>query len=171
MPGLFVLFGAAFLLVLSFKFQPARKFDKDSLAGLPGVGLIIEPVPDLEHSDGLNETELREEIERRFREAGVGILSKDDLRQAPGYPLLDVSVQAHEIPGQDRVCAFSVAVEVQQIVTLQRSADAEAFSTTWSSRSFGSVTTDGLGALQGNVLDHIDHFINDWLSVNPKQES
>jgi hypothetical protein len=166
---IFLLFGTCLVLILSLRSQPARKFDKESLAGLTGVGLIIEPLPELNDSDSLSEAELREEIERRLLGAGINILSKDELRQAPGYPLLDISLQAHQIPRQDAVCTFSIAVELQQIVTLQRSEPAEAFATTWNSRSMGSVASDCLDSLRSNVLDHVDRFVHDWLSVNQKQ--
>jgi hypothetical protein len=126
----------------------------------------MEPVSDLISSTGLSEAELRSDVEMRLRDAGIGVLTGEELADVLGYPLLDINVDAAPMPGEGERSSFSVALELHQIVVLKRPAPSEAFAITWSVRSTGCADVSGLAALGSCVQRHLDEFINEWGAVN-----
>jgi hypothetical protein len=159
------------VLIHSSSVQGARIFDRESLRGLSGIGVIMEPVSDLINSTGLTEAELRSDVEMRLRDAGIRVLAGGELADVLGYPLLDINVHAGPTIGEAELSSFSVALELHQIVTLKRLAPSDAFAVTWSVRSTGCADMSGLAGLGTCVQRHLDEFINEWGSVNgvPKE--
>jgi hypothetical protein len=65
--------------------------------------------------------------------------------------------------------AYSIAVEVSQIVNSRVQPKYLLLATTWSAHSFGTIGGDNLRQLRDSVKDKVDRLINDYLAANPKQ--
>ena len=91
----------------------------------------------------------------------------------PGSPYLYVNVNC--LAAGDGLYAYRIDVELNQEVILVRDPSIKATGTTylssatWDVRSFGTVGANILRNLREAVKDHVDQFINAYLSVNPRQ--
>ena len=100
----------------------AQDYDAASLAGLPGVFVSVH-ASGRDLPDGLSDELLVSGIERDLRQAGVPVLTEDELRQAPGAPVLQVSVVtvlASNASGAPLGFGYAIQVEVVQNVVLER---------------------------------------------------
>jgi hypothetical protein len=149
--------GAAPTFVLAQDFESNR----ETLVGLSGFEVGVQGF-DEEDADArlisLTRSQLQTDTELRLRKAGIPITE--------GRPYLLVSV---DFTGCEEECGFSVAVQVNQLVLLDRDLSVRIVAPTWG-KSFVGVVSRSLarGAIRGAVGDCVDEFLNAYLSVNPK---
>jgi len=155
-----LLFGS----VVAFADMPDRA--KETLRGLSGVTVVIEPLPALVENDGLSQQQLQIEVERQLTAAGIRVLNKEEWRNTPGSPYLYVNVSAlKKVYG---LYAYSIEVCLNQLVTLSRAQDIREFAETWETREVGTVGKDRLATVRKSVAMHVQIFIRDYFSVNPR---
>jgi len=139
---------------------------KETLRGLPGVTVVIEPLQATAEQDGLTQRELQAEVERQLQAAGIRVLTQDEWRGTPGSPYLYVNVSA--LKKNYGLYAYSIEVCLNQLVTLLRNQDIQEFAETWETREVGTVGKDRLGTVRHSVAAHVNVFIRDYFSVNPR---
>ena len=139
---------------------------KETLRGLPGVTVVVEPLQDSAEQDGLTRRQLQDEVEHQLREAGIHLLTQDEWRRTPGSPYLYVSVSA--LKKSNGLYAYSIEVCLNQLVTLLRNQNIQEFAETWETREVGAVGKNQLVSVQKSVATHVNLFIRDYLSVNPR---
>jgi hypothetical protein len=145
--------------------QPLTAEEGDTFKGLPGVSVFVEPLYDSAERAGLTKAIIQRDVEQRLRERGVRVFGdlSDSQRQSPAAPDLHVSVTA--VSRGNGLYAYSVTVELSQIVssvvTNQRF-----WASTWRSGVTGSVGARQLTGVRESVKKQVDKFINDWLAVN-----
>jgi hypothetical protein len=82
-----------------------NEFERESLKGLQGVGVLIENLNADAERAGLDSSTLTTDVELRLRQAGIVVLSRAERVRAPGSPYLYVNVAVIKSPSaQDGVC-------------------------------------------------------------------
>jgi len=140
--------------------------NRQSLKGLKGVYVLVEPLEAEVERDGLNQTSIQTDVELRLRQAGIKVLTEGERLAAPGSPFLYVLVNAKS----GSPYAFSIDVEFCQGVRLDRDPSMQIIgATTWSVRAVGTAGRENLRNIRDFIKDYVDQFINAYLSVNPKK--
>ena len=145
---------------------------EETLAGLKGVSVYVERIKDEVQRDGLEEGQIRTDVELRLRQAGVPILTKQQSFDSAGSPILDIDVHAVKVTseGVASFYAYHVHIELNQEVRLVRKPSLKVHATTWSGgSSVGAIGADQLRSVRDVVRDQTDQFINAYLAANPKR--
>jgi len=155
------------LLVLVMAASPAvarnDERTRETLKGLTGVAVLVEGMPEDAKRAGFDKAVFQTDVELKLRMAGIKIVTEQEEPDSPGHPYLYVNVDAlHKGTGQ--IHAYRIDVGLRQLVRLDRNGSL-AIAQTWSN---GMVGFGDLQAARGKLSDHLDIFVNAWLSVNPK---
>ena len=163
---------AVTILVVPFLATPASsddEFDRKSLVGLKGVGVVIEQVSSEAEKDGLSRSTLQTDVELKLRQAGILVLTEDDRLTTPGAPYLYLN--ANTLKLQSGLYAYDVELFLKQDVFLTRAPKMRITgATTWEASGVtGAVSPNSLGRLREKVRDLVDEFVNAYLAANPKR--
>jgi hypothetical protein len=153
-----------FSLVGSSVYGVDDRYARESLRGITGTGILIEPLgPELKGA-GLTVDQLKADVESKLKSAGIKIINEKDILAETGNPYLHLMTGVLKTNKQYYV--YAVTADFCQDATLTRNKLSAMF-TTWSIGGYG--LTDNLGEIRNIAKDIIDQFINAWLSVNPKK--
>jgi hypothetical protein len=142
------------------------EISRQSLKELKGVVVLVEPLKAEVEQDGLTKTSIQTDVELKLRQAGIAVLTQAEGHAVPGGPVLYINVNTSSGP----LYAFSIRVEVCQDVRLDRDPSIRIIgATTWSVAGGGSVGRNNLRVIRDGIKDHVDQFINAYLSVNPRK--
>ena len=144
---------------------------RETLTGLRGVHVAIGPVVEEAQQHGVSEAQIRTDVELQLRQAGIVALKKDDLRRAPGMPLLYVWAAVAPAKGTSSGYAYHVQVEVLQLIVLTRNPDVFSLARTWNAKGgLGAVGADGLAkTVKEAVHGMTEQFVTAFLAANPKR--
>jgi len=162
---------AALALLFAAVASPLVGQGEETLAGLKGVSVYVERIKDEVQRAGLEENQIRTDVELRLRQAGVPVLTKQQSFDSAGSPLLDVDVHAVKVTneGVESFYIFHVLIELNQSVRLVRKPSLRVHATTWATGgTVGAIAADKLGSIRDIVRDQVDQFINAYLAANPK---
>ena len=161
MPVIVVL--ALVLLLPGISTALTRK--QKALVGLEGVQVVVEgPGPEAERL-GLSKNQIKKDVERRLRKAGVRVLIKQEQEETPGTPQLFVKIAASI--NKMGIFAYSISVDLIEFVTLFTGE--KAFVTVWEKGEAGSVRLNNINQIQPRINSLVDGFIKDYLTANPKK--
>jgi hypothetical protein len=160
--GLTIVFFLSFVSVTTAD-MPDRA--RETLRGLPGLTVVIEPMNPSAEQDGLTQRQLQADVEQRLRAAGIRVLTKAEWQKTPGSPYLYINVAA--LKKDYGLYAYAIEVCVNQLVALIRNQNIREFAETWETREVGTVGTERLLTVRDSVVFHVDEFIRDYFSVNP----
>lgn len=139
---------------------------RGSLHGLPGVQLVVEAIqPDAE-ADGLSTQAIETLADEILQSSGIWVLTGPERIRIPSAPYLYVNVNTTK--SERGLYSFSVAIQLNQAVTLLTSEKKMTYATTWSSGSTGHTGADNLTQVVQVVEEHIKQFADDFLAVNPR---
>jgi hypothetical protein len=160
---------AMFLLVAASAANAQNdEISRQSLKGLKGVFVLVEPLRAEVEKGGLNKTSIQTDVELKLRQAGTTVLTEAESHAVPGGPVLYVNVNAQSSQN-GLTYAYSIRVELNQDVRLDRDPSIRIIgATTWSVAGVGTVGRDNLRDIRNSTKDRVDEFINAYLSVNPK---
>jgi len=158
---------ATVLLALLSESGIARAADdtsgRNTLKGLTGVHVIIDGIREEQKRAGFDQATFQTDVELKLRMAGIKVLTEDEWLKSKGMPLLDVTINAlHTQRGE--IAPYSLGLELAQAANLSRNG-APALVVTWSTAAVGY---GDLSHVRDGLKDHLEGFINAWLSVNPK---
>ena len=139
------------------------------LAGLEGVGVIVEELGSKDRKYGLTKQAIQTDVELRLRKYGLRVFSSKERFQTVGMPFLYVNVNAL-IDEELGLTATTITVELhEEVMVLRDPAMVHVSATTWdgSFTLFGG--TSKLKQVRQDVRDLVDEFINDYLAANPKE--
>ena len=125
--------------------------------------VIIEGFEAEEEQIGFDVEIFRRDVELKLRLAGIKVLSEEERLDLPGSPWLYLNVNPLHKDRNNN--AFAVELSLRQTVRLVRNDSIIFGAATWST---GGVGYGGVSFIRDFVKDHVDTFVNDWLSVNPK---
>ena len=142
--------------------------ERESLRGLGGVEVRIEPLDDDIEQRGLSEGKIEQAIRLRLQKAGVKVLTERERLTTPAGAVLIVRLDTTH----DRIGRFFYSTDLllAQRVTLETQGAPEASAVTW--KKLGVISTvadDNVKHLEDQVLRKVDQFIKDYLAVNPKK--
>src|SRR5207249_6328300 len=147
--------------------QGDNESTRKTLAGLTGLYVSVEHIPDEMQRDGLDTTQIQTDVELKLRQAGITVLTRQEWLSTAAAPFLYVNVQAIK---NSNLYAFSVDVQLRQRVTLVHDPAVLILATTWSATGvIGTVGSKKLSSLRETVRDLTDQFINAYLAANPKR--
>jgi len=138
---------------------------RETLRGLAGVAVVVEPLNAEAEQDGLQQRRLQATVEKQLRAAGIPVLSTETWSVTPGGPYLYVNVAA--LKKQYELYAYSIEVCLNQLVTLARDRNIRQFAETWETREVGTVGSDKLPTVQDSIARHVETFIAAYRTVNP----
>jgi hypothetical protein len=144
-----------------------EKNARAAVAGLRGVQVIVESItPDIERA-GLTRDTLQTDVELQLRQYGIPVLTEEQRLETPGYPYLYVNVNIIRNT-ELLVYAFSIELTLEQDVILTRHPQTAIPAATWNSGSVGLVGGARVQSIRDGVKNHVNKFINLYLSANPK---
>jgi hypothetical protein len=139
-----------------------------TLQGVEGVMVVVENLkPEVERG-GLTQQQLQTDVELRLRQAGIRILTEQERFGVPGGPILHVNVSTplKSDPNLD-LAAVYIGIGLYQRASLETDTSPILVST-WNVESVGIVGKAHFAAIRNTVRDHVDEFINAYLSVHPR---
>ena len=139
---------------------------RQNLRGIQGVAVVIGELPPDFKKYGLTESQLQVDIELKLRMAGIKVLTG---KKAIDQPFVYVQVEGGKKPNSYDLYLYHIGVELHQGVYLMRNKSIFSVVPTWSTGSFGEVSSQQFTFIRDRVKDFVDQFINDYLSVNQKQ--
>lgn len=145
--------------------QAPRSGERESLRGLPGVGVVIETIKPDAQKDGLSEDSIRTGVELILRSSGIRVLTQSEVLVTPPVPLLYVNVTTQK--SELGLYAYSVQVRLTQKVSLVHRPMHEVWASTWQTGEIGLVGTQRIGGIVTTIESDIKQFANDFLTANP----
>ncbi|MDP2997766.1 MAG: hypothetical protein Q8N47_09775 [Bryobacterales bacterium] len=145
-----------------------NEMTRQSLRGLKGVEVMVENLDPEAEADGLSKTMIQTDVELKLRQAGIRVLTKDQVLAAAGRPWLLIHASTFRRKA-DPLYAYHLDVRLEQDVRLERDPKIMVIlATTWSALGrIGTVGSEKLPQIRDDIKDQVDQFINAWLSVNP----
>jgi hypothetical protein len=144
---------------------------RQTLVGLKGVSVAVEdPQPNIQkyvQRFGLAGDQLQKDIEQRLTKAGITVLNQEKWAAMPGRPVLYININTHEY--QKFWYAYTIIVDLRQIVQLEASPEVKTLASTWSINMAGIANIGTLNAIKDNVNVLVDRFIEACLTVNRKE--
>lgn len=139
-----------------------------TLLGIEGVGVFGEEVDPEAVKDGLNKGELVTATIKDLKNAGIKVLTDQQLNSAPGRPTLVISVNTLKHAGG--VYSFTVSLSLDQIVTLERNPAIRGPAPTWYVLATGACLPEELNtSVMLYVKQLVQQFITDYLITNTQQ--
>ena len=156
---------AALVLAADARAQQFMPTGRDTLKGLPGIEVLVEPIaPELERV-GLTGAAIHANVERSLREHGIAVYSTqvDNPSQAKAY--LYVEVSGLSLPGQGY--ALAVQVEVRQTLRSLVTGSAIVNAMTWDQQMVIVVPPGStMQPVHAQVQRLVDQFVQDWRAVH-----
>jgi len=138
---------------------------RDTLRGLPGVEVAIEPFePELER-DGLATAAIRADVVQRLRAAGVTVYASQNENPSEAKPYIYVDVNGVRLGGQN-LYAIALQVQVRQTLRSPVTSSNIVDAMTWDARTVLAVPANNLASVRAIIQEYVDHFIQDWKAVH-----
>lgn len=147
---------------VAFAQLPSQDASRDSLRGLKGLRVTIDPLPLEADKAGLDRTTLQTDTELKLRTAGVPVLAGERAFETPLDAYLQIRLVL--VPGRFRTWAYSLSMQLVQPAKLNNGLTA--FASTWQRGEVGLLTTGKLPTLRTTASDMANMFVNDYLAAN-----
>jgi hypothetical protein len=146
--------------------RAATPYERESLAGLPGVVVVIETITPEAQADGLSEEAIRAAMERILQSSGIRILTQSETLKESSNPRLYVQPN---IGKGGPYYFYNVSLRLIQEVSSVHGRQHTMGATTWEGNTAGIVSQDNLSDAILNVIETwVNTFANDFLAVNPR---
>ena len=146
--------------------QPAEVPERESLRGLVGMEVLVEPL-DIEIEQlGLQTLRLQSDVRQRLEKAGIKVLTEHERLATPTEAMLIVHVDTLH----DRIGRYFYTTDLflTQRVRLKGRVASDLSAVTWMKLgTLGAIADDNVKHLEDHVLRKVDQFIKDYLAVNP----
>jgi len=171
-----------FLLVAGPVARCASESHKQSLRGLTGACVRVEPVGERARRDGLDERAIQTGAEQRLRQAGIAVLTPAQAANEPANPTLYIFVNAKQLfypagvtfdpagrPYNSPPYVVMVTVALLQDVVSVRNPKLRLRAVkVWDAGYLRSLDPPVLKQAGATVADLVDEFVADWRAVNRK---
>ena len=148
---------ALMLLISPSRGGAQQEFERENLADVREVNVVVEELADDADAVGLTRGRLREAAERQLEARGVPLGSS---RYAAD---LYVTVSTHR--GSTGLYAYYARVSIQQLATIEVN-QLRARLDTWDMASLGTVGEGNLPQVEEVVVQLVDLFCDDYFEVN-----
>ena len=145
--------------------QMAVPTGRETLRGLPGVEVLVEPLqPGLEAA-GLAGGGLREAVVAQLTRADVPMYASQGQNAGPSQAYLYVHVNALSLPDGGGY-AVALGVQVRQAVDSLAGPARIVDAVTWDTHTVLTLPPDDFASLYGELSLHVQRFIDDWRAVH-----
>jgi hypothetical protein len=142
---------------------------RESLRGLNGVYVYVQPVAKDVEAEGLSTTQIQSAVEKQLRGAGISL--QGEPQEGIGSATLVIAIGIVKRPSEEAYL-FDVEVSLLQTVRLARRNDPDTFpAQTWSQKALGITGPKRMDLILEPLKVRVGDFVNDYLSVNPKSQS
>ncbi len=143
--------------------------DVQSLAGVKSILVRVGIFGEEAEFLGLAKEQLKEDVESQIRLVEIKVNSQEEWSASEERAFLGVSI--NDVSNDDSsIIAFFVTVEFVQPVELPRSPFRVVMGATWKAHGYGMLPKRELPEMvRQAVKDHVDLFIKDYLTANPKK--
>ena len=152
------------LLAIDAQAQQFLSTGRDTLRGLPGVEVLVEPLaPELEQS-GLRGSVIRANAEAQLRAGGIQVYSAQTDNPSPAKAYLYVHVSGLSLQRQ----GFALAVQVHLRQTLRSLVTGSAIvnAMSWDQQMVMVVPPgSSMRVVEVEVRSLVDQFVQDWRAV------
>ena len=165
--GLLVLIIMTFM-VSNYSFSQGNSAEINTLKGLKstGIGVSVEQIDADAQADGLDKSKLLKTVTQKLKKSGIKVVSDNELSAIKGQPKLVVSINTVKQPGP--IYIFTTAVDLNQIVVLDRNRGLTSISPTWTVLTTGgSLPEDLYNNVEASLVPMLDSFITDFKKANP----
>jgi hypothetical protein len=143
-----------------------NEYTRPSLRGLPGVMVAMEHLTPPVDQDGLTVGQLQTAVELRLRQAGIRVLTAEDMVSTPGYAYLYIRVTLTS-SANSGIYGYIIEVHLMQRVRLARDPTQVTTATTWETGWVGTAEALDVGRdVRQHVIARVDQFITAYLAVN-----
>ena len=164
-----VIFAALILMLgISSVYGMDSDITRRTLARLPGFFVVFEELqPNVRQyaiASGMTREQLLKDVESRLQKAGIGIFSQEQWQKIQGRPVLYINVNTHI---ESANIAYSIRVEVRQIVFTDSNPAVKTLAGTWGIDMTGITKTGKLDVVR-DLFTLVDKFIEAYWTVNKK---
>ena len=140
--------------------------ERESLAGLPGVVVVIERITPEAQADGLSEEAIRSAVELILQSSDIGILSQSETLKESSNPWLYVQTN---IGKGGPYYFYNVSLRLIQKVSSVHGRPSTMAATTWEGNTAGIVNNIDLRNVILDIIETwVKTFANDFRTVNPR---
>jgi hypothetical protein len=159
---------ASVLLVLLCAGQSSAQMfvttGRDTLRGLPGVELLLEPTPpELRHEE-LAVPALQSVIEKQLRDGGITLYASQSANPSKAKPYLYVQLTALTVTESWQ--AVSIQVHLRQTVRSSVTDSNIVNAMTWDAHTVAAVRPREGAQIRDLVLEMVGRFVDDWRAAN-----
>ncbi len=138
---------------------------RDTLRGLPGVEVVVEPLDTEVERAGLTRAAIQSDVERKLRERGVRVYSTQTENPSPAKPYLYVHVNALKLADTGGF-AIAIQVHLRQTVRSVVTPSSVVNAMTWDTHNVVFVTASQLRHVRDEIASYVDMFARDWLATH-----
>ena len=152
--------------------QVPQKFQQDSLGGLIGVTVTVNPFEPSLDGTSLTQDLVQTDAELRLRKAGISVVdSKQFGKQFGNVAILFIGVNLMKLDPIDKtIYAINMSVvQPAKLLRISTNTPPKLYAMTWKDDVLGHVNNDKLSVIRQSIGDEVDKFANDFLAANPKQ--
>lgn len=141
-----------------------------ALQGLTSLGVVVAPLaPELARY-GVTPPQVQREVEERLRQAGLRVVSTDEMETTPGSPAVYLDIYAPR-PGYKDTYTYLVRLSLLQHVVLARDPTLQVPAVpTWVIEYLISSSAAKLPEMRADVLDIVERFIMTYQEVTRHHE-
>lgn len=145
--------------------QMAVPTGRETLRGLSGVEVIVEPLQAELESAGLTTGALQAAVSARLADAGVPVFASQAENPSPAQAYLYVHVNALPLP-EAGLQAVALALQVRQAVDSLVGPARIVDAVTWDAHNVLALPAGDPGGLFSELETYVDRFIDDWRAVH-----
>jgi hypothetical protein len=134
--------------------EQARFYD------MPGINVWVAPVEPEIAEDGLDREQIRREMEKRLYGAGLPVIEKFDVRQAPEFPCLGVVSYVFQPQEDSPVSIFSIEMFFIQRITLAGPPATDVMRMAWCREATGEISRAAQGINWSNLYKALESLVD-----------
>jgi hypothetical protein len=156
------------VILASMSIGHAQTRQRESLRGLNGVYVYVQPVAKEVEAGGLSTNQIQNAVIKQLREAGIPV--QEEPLPANGSATLVIAIGTVKRPAE-AAYLFDVEVSLLQAVQLARRPDPDPFpAQTWSQKALGITGPSRMDLILEPLKVRLGDFAKDYLSANPKRQ-
>jgi hypothetical protein len=138
---------------------------RGTLRGLPGVEVVVEPLPTALEATALTTASVGSDVARQLREAGITTYKSQRENPSVSKPYLYIHINALAIDGGQLAVALQVHVRQTLVSLTTESKIVDAMS--WDAHQvIAAPATHVTGAIRAELADLVSRFVEDWRAVH-----
>ena len=145
--------------------QMAVPTGRETLRGLPGVEVIVEPVPPELEAVGVTSGALRADVTGQLTDAGIRVYASQGENPPLAQAYLYIHVNALRLDDSGRL-ALALLVQVRQAVDSVAGPTRIVDAVTWDAHNVLALPAGDLSGLRQELGLFVEQFIDDWQAVH-----